>query len=349
MRFFLYLLLISSLFSCNRSISPEFSNYKYFPEEKELQGEIISLDTIFLRYPFRIKVKDSVGIIMDYHNFDHFYHAISYPGGKHLTSFGIIGEAPGEMLSCENMTFLSIDSIWVLDPNKNQIGLWGLSEEKFQPSLKEIIHLDQSIGYPLNFQLKDSSFIIPDYQGNSRFIIVAKDGMPLQFISSIPTKKHKNIRSNAALAQAWRSFISYHPQKEILVLVTQLGEVIEIYNLKDNTRKVIYGPNKEPAFQLLENKGIPTGIMGFLDVQITDQYIYTVFDGQTFKDINKAVMEGKRLPSGGKNIYVFDHEGNPVRKYILDQYVSGIDVHEEERIIFATDVNSNEPILQFRF
>lgn len=224
-----------------------------------------------------------------------------------------------------------------------------MTKNKKYSSLKEIIKLDESIGYPTNLQVKGSTFIIPDYRGENRFTIISKAGIPLDFKGTIPTKKNIKARSKRALGQAWRSYISYHSQKDILILATQLGEVLEIYHLKDSIRKVVYGPHKEPEFQTLENEYIPTGIMGFLDVQVTDNYIYTVFDGQTFKEINKAWLQGEQLPAGGKNIYVFDHDGHPVRKYILDHYVSGIDVHEEERIIFATDVNSNEPILQFRF
>jgi len=287
---------------------------------------------------------------MDYHNYDHFYHAISYPDGKHIASFGAIGEEWGEMLGCESMTFVSMDSIWVLDPNRSQISRWSLSGEKNHSILEERIDLDSSIGYPTNFQLADSTFIIPDYQGENRFILVSKDGIPIHYEGSIPTKKNKKVRSKLALTQAWRSYISYHPEKDILAMATQLGEVLEIYHLKDSTHQVIYGPYKEPEFKTYENEYIPNGIMGFLDVQVTDKHIYTVFSGQTFKEMNQAFLQGTEMPpAGGKFIYVFDLKGNPVRKYILDHYVSGIDVHEDKRIIFATDVNSNEPILQFKF
>lgn len=41
-------------------------------------------------------------------------------------------------------------------------------------------------------------------------------------------------------------------------------------------------------------------------------------------------------------------KGNPVRKYVLDHAIYGIDVDEDTGTILATDVNSNDPILSFK-
>ena len=53
-------------------------------------------------------------------------------------------------------------------------------------------------------------------------------------------------------AQAWRSFIDYNPRNGILAAVTQLGEVLEIYNLKDSTHVVRVGLHGEPEFQVAD-------------------------------------------------------------------------------------------------
>ena len=42
-------------------------------------------------------------------------------------------------------------------------------------------------------------------------------------------------------------------------------ESIEIYNTKENTHTVLYGPNGEPRFKSIKGEGFPTGIMGFSD------------------------------------------------------------------------------------
>lgn len=57
---------------------------------------------------------------------------------------------------------------------------------------------------------------------------------------------------------------------------------------------IIYGPHGEPEFQSTPSDAIPIGIMGFSDIQITDNYIYTVFHGKTFKEIEQALKQGKK-------------------------------------------------------
>ncbi len=94
-------------------------------------------------------------------------------------------------------------------------------------------------------------------------------------------------------------------------MATQLGEALEIYNFTDTTQTVRYGPNGEPQFAISRSEGIPTGIMGFSDVHITDHFIYAVFHGRSFKDIEQAYLRGEEIEDGGRYIYVFDLKGNP--------------------------------------
>ena len=46
--------------------------YSQFPQEKELKGEIIELDSIFFRYPFRVRVEGDKVIVMDLHGIDYY-------------------------------------------------------------------------------------------------------------------------------------------------------------------------------------------------------------------------------------------------------------------------------------
>lgn len=106
------------------------------------------------------------------------------------------------------------------------------------------------------------------------------------------------------------------------------------------------GPHNEPEFKVSQGYGIPVGIMGFSDIQVTDQAIYTVFHGRTFKELSQQ-PRGKEI-DGGQYIYVFSLKGEPLMKYVLDRYIYGISVDEERGVITATDVNSDEPIVEFK-
>lgn len=353
MRHLLYILIgivfISGLTNCTGSPGTHYPRYTTFPEEKAINARIIPLDTILFRYPFRIAVRDSIAVVMDLHNMDHYLHAFTYPEWKHVVSFGKRGEAPEEMLSAENIQFNSLDSLWTLDANKMEITRWKISPSNHSAERVEEIKLDKKLVRSLDFHTMESGFLIPDYLGEHRFWEVDNSGKPIKSNGKIPSEIVHKETYRPALAQAWRSFIDYNPDNGILAMATQLGETLEIYNLKDNTHKVLYGPEGEPEFKIGKNgSGIPSGIMGFSDIKVTNKYIYAVFQGIKFKDKLAAYQQGKEPEDGSRFIYVFDLEGNPIQKYILDHAIYGIDINEDTGTIVATEVESDDPIIEFK-
>ena len=350
MKHLLYTLIgISCLVACTSSPDSHFPRYSHFAKTKALSAQVINLDTILFRYPFRVTVRDSIAVVMDLHNMDHYLHAFTYPGWKHVVSFGRRGEAPEEMLSAANFQFNSLDSLWALDPNKMQITRWKISPSTGSAERVEEIKLDKKLVRSLDFRTMKSGFLIPDYMGEHRIWEVDNNGKPIKSSGEIPSETANEKTVRPALAQAWRSFIDYNPDNGILAMATQLGEAIEIYNLKDDTHKVLYGPEGEPEFKTGKDvSGIPNGIMGFNDIKVTNKYIYAVFQGIKFKDKLAAYQRGERLEDGGRFIYVFDLQGNPVQKYTLDHAIYGIDVNEETNTIVATEVKSDDPIIEFK-
>ena len=318
-----------------------------FPEEQQLEAYPVAVDTFFLRYPYRIAVKDDIIIIMDLHPADDYFHAFSLPERTHIASFGRRGQGGDEMLSAENFRFNTLDSIWVLDANRMNMVRWKLLTAANSAMREEEIDLDKALVRTLDFCLTECGFIVPDYLGTNRFHFVDKNGFSTGATGHIPAKKNRKAASGV-LAQAWRGFYSFNPRKNTLAVATQLGEVIEIYHLDTGAHTVIYGSHGEPQFQTIGDEGIPVGIMGYFDVQITDNYIYALFSGQTMKEIQKNAMNGKINERGGRYIHVFDMQGKPVCNYILDRAVCGIDVHEDEQKIYAVDANSDDPVIVFK-
>lgn len=321
--------------------------YSEFPQKKELKGEVIELDTALLRYPFRIRIEGDKAIVMDLHGTDHYGHLFQYPSFQYLSSFGRRGDSPMEMLSMENFR-LQNHGLWTLDANKSELTRLDFSSSGDSLLREEAVTLDEDILRPLDFTVyDDTTFVIPDYSGESRFLKVNCQGKLIEKIGAIPTANEKALyEARPALAQAWRSFLDYNPHNGVLAAVTQLGEVVEVYNLKDSTHVVRIGEHNEPEFKVSDGYGIPTGIMGFSDVQVTDSAIYAVFHGTSFKEIAR---QSGRLPDGGKYIYVFSLKGEPLCKYVLDHYIYGIWVDEATKTIMATDVNSDQPILKLNF
>ena len=350
MKNILYILLIgiSTLISCSGSPDSLYPLYTTFPDEKTVATQETSIDSVFFRYPYRVTVRDSVAIIMDLHNDSHYFYAFTYPGWKPIAPFGKRGEAPGEMLSAEMFQFSALDSVWALDANRMLITRWSVSPVDKTVSCKEEIRLDTKLVRSLDFYRMESAFLITDYLGDFRYHKVSHSGKPIKSIGEIPTEINYEQDIRPALAQAWRSFTDYNPKNGIYAMATQLGETLEIYNLKTQTHNVIYGPGGEPQFIAKGGEGFPTGIKGFVDIQVTDDYIYTVFDGMSWKERDKFYERGMAAPKGGHFLYVFDLEGNPVRKYTLDKNILGIHIDEKTNIGIATCAESDNPIVTFK-
>lgn len=344
------ILLVFLFAACTSMPDERKMSYVDFPETRELTARTLPLDTALFRYPYRVRVQDDKAVVLDLHGKDHFFHAFHYPDFHYLSSFGKRGDAPEEMLSAENLRWNG-KFLWTLDSNKSEFTRLGFASSGDSLLRMETVSLDEELLRALDFvQYDDSTFIIPDYSGDSRFCLVSRQGKLLRKIGTIPTTNEDALKkARPALAQAWRSFIDYNPRNGILVAATQLGEVLEIYNLKDSTQVTCIGPNGEPEFQISQGYGIPTGIMGFSDIQVTDSAIYAVFQGHAFKDIMQKAKQGDKLPNGGQNIYVFSLEGKPLRKYVLDHHIHGISVDEQKGVVIATDVNEDEPIIEYRY
>ena len=280
--------------------------YTDFPQEQELKARTIRLDTALFRYPSRLHIRDGKAVVLDLHGTDYFFHTFSYPDFRYLSSFGRRGDAPQDMLSAENFRWNG-QFLWMLDAGKSKLTRLSFTLSGDSLLRTEVVSLDKEILRALDFvQYDDSTFIIPDYSGDSRFCWVNRQGKLHRKTGTIPTTNEDALNNACpALAQAWRSFIDYNPRNGVLAAVTQLGEVLEIYNLKDSTHVVCMGPHGEPEFQVSGGYGIPTGIMGFSDVQVTDRAIYAVFHGRSFKDIAQDARNGINHLDGGQFIYVF--------------------------------------------
>ena len=338
------LLFLPLLYACQSEKSDK-TLYTDFPESIDLQASTIEIDTAVFRYPFRIRVHGDYAVILDLHNADNFYHLFTYPDMHYLTGFGKKGDSPEENLSGDDVRWVG-DTIWTLDANKRELAAY-LFKDTLQTVEK--IGVSETIR-PLNLAfINPSSYVIPDYTGENRFCWMNREGKIVQKTHTIPTEDEKSKTQNApALSQAWRSFIDYNPQNNVLVAATQLGEVLEIYNIKDSISHIIQGPNGEPEFKISGSYAIPSGIMGFADVQVGKECVYVIFQGITFKEIGKFIQSGQERPNGGQYIYVFSLTGNPLRRYVLDRYIDGFYVDESRNMIVATDVNNDQPIVTFQ-
>jgi len=277
--------------------------------------------------------------VMDLHGSDYYCHQFDYPSMRHKQSFAKLGSGPEEFLDAENIR-LTPAGCWILDANKAKLTYFQLYGAD---SLIKEYPLDKRLIRSLDFALyNDSLFIVPDYTGTHRFDILGPDMMIRESRGTIPCRERDKTIPDMVYAQAWRGFLDYNPENGLLAIATQLGDVLEIYNIPgDSIVNVIYGKEGEPRFAYSGGYAIPNGIMGYGDIQVGNQFIYALFWGHSFKDI----MRNQSI-EGGNMLRIFDLSGKPVKQYILDRYITGFCVDEKRGIITGVDVNSDQPVVE---
>lgn len=326
---FLYSVVILSFVSCRES-----AQRVRFPAPEVISTSRAVFDNIFMQYPFRVAMlKDTTVCISDLHGPEYFCHEFARPSMRHLHSFARRGKAPGEMTSMGNFA-RSDKGLYLLDVFARKIYLWN----------GEAVHLCTELPFTaLDFTLyNDSTFIMPDHTGECRFIFTDMDGTIIRRVGKIPANEHRDIPP-AALGQAWRGFIHFNKENEVLAIATQFGDVLEVYYLQSGTSHATVGPDGEPRFRYREATASPDGVMGYSYVYVGKQHIYAIYWGHAMDDIK----QGKVTVEGGSLFRVFDLKGNPVRQYRLDCHVTGFCIDENTGEVLATDPN-NELLVLFK-
>lgn len=316
-----------------------------------LKGEQVALtESVWMQYPYRVCVEDSVAVIFDLNADSCFCHLFTYPGFHFIASFAPKGEGPEEIVSASMARFIDKNSLGVLDMSGRKLAVYEGLDARSVPRLRWVIAFTEDVPMPLDFlPLPDSTLLIPDYLGEARFCIAGYDGHLLRKAAMISLSDTATLHKNApAVAQAWRSFLAIDRAGKRVVAVTQLGDVLDTYAVGSGMRAEahVVGTDGEPVFQVTpEGYGIPSGCMGYWDVQVTDSCIYALYDGTTFKEIAQSAGMGKQ---GGTSLRVFSREGNLLRRYVFDRPLSGIYVDEARHLLWATDVNTDNGLFRYR-
>ncbi|TKC12413.1 hypothetical protein FA048_01995 [Pedobacter polaris] len=143
--------------------------------------------------------------------------------------------------------------------------------------------------------------------------------------------------------------LAAHPKGREIANFSARGAMYQIFNIKENNPKLI----KEklyylPRFKILDlghgtmkSKFTPTNRYGFNNITVTNDFIFALFNGKLTE-----TSEANSLSSN--IILVYDWNGNPVRKIILDKdcYQIAIDP-QNANILYALTAFKNVGIRKF--
>ncbi|MDR0745695.1 MAG: hypothetical protein LBF17_04285 [Mediterranea sp.] len=316
-KIFYLLILILSIVSCD---------VKNEVEIIKLHGESRHIFMPYMKMPYRVALSENYLVVFDLISDSSFYHVVSYDNLEYLYSLGKKGGGPNEITLSTPCQIRGTD-LFVLDGAKSNIYKYKLTKK--QAELVDMRKLP--IPLTIDFVCKNDTVIIAeDLSGNNRLIEIAPSGSTGLF--------HIPVEENTGnIGHLWRSFMGYDSLLNKLALATQFGDVIEIYNLNNNSSKVIVGNEETPREK--------SQIEGYCDIQWSQGLIYALFLGRSKDKLNQNFFAGKKEPDGGNILKVFDEEGNLLRMYLLDCYINGFSIYNDQMI--GVTSNNDEPLIFF--
>lgn len=302
-------------------------------EEIELKSYFKSSDIPFMRFPYRIDMDANSLILFDMASDSMFYHILRYPDLTYLQSIGKKGSAPDEIILptpfqlCNgNVVLLDGAKTTLLYYNNSTSGQFSLEDRKD-------LGLPRSVDFVM---ANDSVVYIEDLNGESRIIKVSLSGKEELFHIPYTDTMEKG---NAEIASLWRSFMAYNVNTDKLALVTQFGDVLEIYDLKIKTSKIVIGEGGQP-----KKDG---QIEGYHDIKWRNNMIYALYSGRSRADLVKSFKMGHKEPDGGNIIKVFNEDGNLIKQYHLDCFINGFTIDDSKKLLLGITSNQDESILYF--
>lgn len=144
-----------------------------------------------------------------------------------------------------------------------------------------------------------------------------------------------------------------HPSLDKLLYACRSGRYMHIIEIQDKKiKRVIPLFSQEPSYEMNSKyKRLKEDSYRGIIAKATENFVYGLIIPYTKKEA-KANESYKSLPNYfSDQLYVFDWDGNLIRKYLLDRPVCSFDVDETKGVLYATSYDSsNEPIvIQYNF
>jgi len=131
--------------------------------------------------------------------------------------------------------------------------------------------------------------------------------------------------------------VAHRDVQKKLALAYMYSDLLEIYNETGELIKRIHGPDCfYPQLSLADKTKNGNGLIyikpkedarsGYCQIAVSDNEIWLQYSGQNYK---------KEVHSENRTLFVFDWEGNPLRRYVLDHSFFTFTVDAKNKTIYT--------------
>lgn len=283
--------------------------------------------------PMDIKKRGDILYASDFRG-DSLLYCYSLSGQRFVKQMLPQGQGPDEFLSPVEF-FISDSSIFIHNRWHFTARNYVFNEKDFSIcSQEELIHL------PLNldriYPISESRFVASGVFDDCRFLILDSDGNIISECGDFPDcQSGEEAIPNTAKAMFHQSQFGYNPVRKRLACAT--SNVLELWDYTPETlvlhKRLLLAPyhyqfNLSPDGVYAENDN-PDAELGTRGITVSDDYIYVLYSPNTYR------MHEEQKETLNSEIWVFDWEGTPIRKILVDTRVECFCVDETDSVFYC--------------
>lgn len=344
------ILLILSIFLTNCQKPQNYETFKDFPITVSLSHTAIEMETPIM-YPSSIDFIDSALVVLDIEG-EYFLSFFSLDNFT-LLNHGIrSGRGPQEE-----------ETVFGLSKSNEQNTLWyktfeGFKKVKYTNNSNNLMPLQELPicidFYGVTHVLNDGILGIPYLSKEKEFVrISTKDCLIEEFGPDFPeVEKKLSIEEKSNLLG--NKGITIKPDGQLFAATYVHFPIIRIYNALNG--------NLEKDIRLHNNQSFPNAHRGkpatpselysttlnYIRSYSTQNYFYVSYSGKSQMDLQPNVLqEGFKAINYSKEIHVFDWEGNPIKRIILDKMIFAFAVSPDDKTLIAIPLGEPDLILKY--
>ena len=337
---YLYLLLGILLISCTKNINSPIIHFDGKPAEKIYPSKIVDLEEFGILRPFEfLQIDDSNFVIQDLKD-ENIFNLINLSSKKVIRGVNK-GQGPNDILVGVGLQY-----------RDNKI----LTYDAFLKKMNEIVLLsDTTLGIKEVYRIKtevvmlymvyqlDSTFIATGQFGDYWLAEMNKDGEILSTIDFPLWEETKDIRKLSRPSLFFAKMAKSPDNKRIVVVARNQG-VISFLNRTDSGieeyKQIKYHP---PKFTITERSSAYSrdNVEGFCAVDCDNNYVYAIYSNRTYNS-------HQLLSSYCEHLFVYDWDGNPVKRYILDIPINRISYDKEKNSIYGFSNNPEGVLIEYK-
>lgn len=329
----LFVLCVLFLFSCAHEKSESID--ALFVEVDSLRHSVLNSGEHLWGTPFAMCRMDSLILVYDEKANENLFHLFDPMEPEYVTSFGRKGQGSDEFIMPFDMKNYNDTMGTVYDYATKKLVSFCSNDvldghPEYILSYKDIFPNTVKL-----FATRFNTIISFGFYDDAMFYL-QRNNQLLQKIGEFPYRDvNERKMDNRLKGMAYQGVLQNNISNDRFVYAVNSAEIVYFYKI--DSLKVIpvckyefTYPNYKPV-QRGNTRSAPvssTNIKTFIDVTATDDCVYMLYSGKNFKEDGMRVFESNVL-------YVFDWNGKPLKKYLLDVPVTRLCVNKEGNAIYA--------------